>query len=169
MRKQVALSEVLNETLARLSGDGILLVAGNPPNPMTIGWGTFGNIWYKQIITVLVRPERHTFSLMEQGRDFSVCLMPEQYNKALHFCGTRSGRDVNKLEFCNLHVDKCFDADAYYITESTIHFECRTVHKHFLDPTTLDLFINKKYYPKKDHHMVYYGEILGIYRDSPQP
>ena len=88
MRKEVKLSEILNETLDKLDGDGILLVAGNPPNPMTIGWSTIGHIWNMQIMTVLVRPVRHTFNLMESGQDFSVCVLPDQYRKELNLCGT---------------------------------------------------------------------------------
>lgn len=163
MREKVKLSEVLLETLDKLDGDGILLVAGDPPNPMTIGWGTIGHIWNKDIINVLVRPVRHTFSLMESGTDFSVCILPGQYRKEISLCGTRSGRDIDKLEVCNLHIEKCSQVNAYFIAESAVHFECRTVHKHFLDPTTLDPAISKKYYPQKDFHMVYYGEIVGIY------
>ena len=164
MRKKVELPEVLNETLERLAGDGILLVAGNPPNPMTIGWGTIGHIWSKNIMTVMVRPVRHTFGLMESGRDFSVCLLPDQYRKELNLCGTKSGREINKIEVCNLHVEKCNTVDSFYISESVIHFECRTVHKHLIDPLTLDPAIIKRYYPEKDFHMVYYGEILGIFK-----
>jgi flavin reductase (DIM6/NTAB) family NADH-FMN oxidoreductase RutF len=164
MREKIDLSEVLIETLNKLDGDGILLVAGNPPNPMTIGWSTIGHIWNKEIITVLVRPVRYAFQLMETAGDFAVCILPGQYSKELNLCGTRSGRDINKLEVCNLHVEKCHNVNSFFISESTIHFECRTVHKHFLDPTTLDPLICKRYYPKKDFHMVYYGEILGIYR-----
>jgi flavin reductase (DIM6/NTAB) family NADH-FMN oxidoreductase RutF len=164
MRKQVELSEVLNETLDKLDGDGVLLVAGNPPNPMTIGWSTIGHIWGRQIMNVMVRPVRHTFSLMECWKDFSVCILPDQYRRELNLCGTRSGRDINKLEACNLHVEKCSKVDTFFISESTIHFECRTVHKQFLNPSTLDPAIDRRYYPEKDFHMVYYGEILGIYR-----
>lgn len=167
MRKKVDLSEVLIETLARLNGDGILLVAGDPPNPMTIGWSTIGHIWNKDIMNVLVRPVRYTFKLMEAGEDFSVCLLPDQYRKELNLCGTRSGRDINKLEVCNLHVEKCRQVNSFFISESIIHFECRTVHKHFLDPSTLDRGICKRYYPEKDFHMVYYGEILGIFNNIP--
>lgn len=165
MRKKVDLSEVLIETLDKLDSDGILLVAGNPPNPMTIGWGTIGHIWHKEIMNVLVRPVRHTFQLMESAGDFSVCVLPEGYGKELNLCGTRSGRDINKLEACHLHVAKCHHVNAFFISESVIHFECRTVHKHFLDAATLDPEIIKRYYPKKDYHMVYYGEIIGVYRN----
>ncbi len=115
-------------------------------------------------MTVLVRPVRHTFQLMETAGDFSVCVLPDSYSRELNICGTRSGRDINKLEVCNLHVERCSQVNSFFISESSIHFECRTVHKHWLDPTTLDPAIKKRYYPKKDYHMVYYGEILGIYQ-----
>lgn len=166
MREKVALFEVYAETLDKLAGNGILLVAGNPPNPMTIGWSTIGHIWNKQMMIVMVRPVRYTFQLMESAEDFSVCVLPDQYRKELNLCGTRSGRDINKLEVCNLHVEKCNKVNAFFITESDIHFECRIVHKHFLDPATLDPAIIKRYYPQSDYHMVYYGEIAGIYRNS---
>jgi len=74
MRKEVELFDVYQETLDKLDGKGILLVAGDPPNLMTIGWATIGHIWGKQIMTVLIRPVRYTFSLMESAKDFSVCV-----------------------------------------------------------------------------------------------
>ena len=164
MRREVKLFDVFHETLDKLDGDGILLMAGDPPNPMTIGWGTIGHIWNKQIITVMVRPVRHTYSLMETVKDFSVCVLPDENREQLNICGTRSGRDMDKIDVCNLVIEKCFKAESFFITQSTIHFECRIVHKHLLEPSTLDQGIIKRYYPKKDFHMVYYGEILGIYR-----
>jgi flavin reductase (DIM6/NTAB) family NADH-FMN oxidoreductase RutF len=166
MRKEVELFAVCNETLNKLDGDGILLVAGDPPNPMTIGWTTIGHIWNKQIMTVLVRPGRYTFSLMESVKDFSVCVLPDQFRKELHICGTKSGRDINKTEACNFNIEKCIKAESFFITESTIHFECHIVHKNFLNPATLDPAIIKRHYPVKDFHMVYYGEILGIFRND---
>ncbi|HNY03056.1 MAG TPA: flavin reductase, partial [Bacteroidales bacterium] len=141
----------------------ILLVAGNPPNPMTIGWATFGHIWNRPVLTVLVRPVRYTFGKMETVTDFSICVLPDSLKKAVDFCGTRSGCDTDKFESTGLHPEKCITADSFFIAESVLHFECRTLHKHFLDPATLDPAIVKRYYPKKDFHMVYYGEILGIY------
>ena len=164
MRTAIDLKEALQETLTRLDGAGILLVAGNPPNPMTIGWGTIGPIWGRQIFTVMVRPVRHTFQLMETATSFSVCVMPEGYEKQLAFCGTKSGRTIDKATVCGFHMQQCEHVEAFYIAESAFHFECRIVHKHFIDPTTLDPSILDKYYPKRDLHRVYYGEILGIFK-----
>ena len=64
MREKVKLSEVLLETLDKLDGDGILLVAGDPPNPMTIGWGTIGHIWNKDIINVMVSSHADGFNYL---------------------------------------------------------------------------------------------------------
>ena len=164
MRKEIDFFDVYRETLDKLDGDGILLVAGDPPNPMTIGWATMGHIWHKQIMTVLVRPTRHTFGLMEAARDFSVCILPDDHLHELNLCGTRSGRDTDKIKLCNFNVEKCTKASAHYIVESSIHYECRIVHKHRLDPNTLDAAVISRYYPLRDFHMVYYGEILGIFK-----
>jgi flavin reductase (DIM6/NTAB) family NADH-FMN oxidoreductase RutF len=166
MRKEVEFFDVYHETLDKLEGDGILLVAGDPPNPMTIGWGTLGHIWNKQIMTVLVRPTRHTFSLMESVKDFSVCVLTDQFRKQLNICGTKSGRDINKIEACHFTMEHGFKTESFFIAESTIHFECRIVHKHLLDSSTLEPGIIKRYYPLKDFHMVYYGEILGVFRND---
>ena len=166
MREKVDLFDVFQETLDKLDGNGILLVAGDPPNPMTIGWATIGHIWGKQIITVLVRPGRYTFGLMEQVKDFSICVLPEQFRKELSICGTKSGRDILKTEICNFKIEKGFVTDSFYLADSTIHFECRIVHKHWLNRETLEPAIVKRYYPKKDFHKVYYGEIAGIYKNE---
>jgi flavin reductase (DIM6/NTAB) family NADH-FMN oxidoreductase RutF len=164
MRKEVDYREVFHTTMKRLSGEGILLVAGNPPNPMTIGWGTVGYIWNKPVITVMVRPVRYTFGLIESSRDFSVCLLPDPYKRELALCGTKSGREMDKLEACKLTIEPCIRVESFFISESIIHYECRIIHKHFIDPSNLDVVIDKRYYPGKDYHMVYYGEILGIFK-----
>jgi flavin reductase (DIM6/NTAB) family NADH-FMN oxidoreductase RutF len=166
MRQETNFTEVFRETLGKLDGDGILLVAGDPPNPMTIGWATIGHIWHKTVMTVLVRPTRHTFGLMENAGDFSVCVLPDNFLHELNLCGTKSGRDLDKIELCHFSVEKCLKADAFFLAESTIHYECRIIHKHRLDQSTLDPKIISRYYPLKDFHMVYYGEILGVYKNG---
>ena len=46
MIKAVGPFDVYRETIGKLAGNGIILLAGDPPNPMTIGWGTIGEIWH---------------------------------------------------------------------------------------------------------------------------
>jgi flavin reductase (DIM6/NTAB) family NADH-FMN oxidoreductase RutF len=164
MRQQVGFFDVYAETLGKLSGKGILLLAGDPPNPMTIGWGTIGYIWNKPVFTVLVRPVRYTFELMEKSADFTVCGMPEGFNKQLALCGTKSGREMDKVAACGFTMERGIGTSTPFIGESEFHYECRILHKHRLDPDHLDFAVNNRYYPGNDWHMVYYGEILGVYR-----
>ncbi len=164
MLTEVDFFDICNETLGKLAGDGILLLSGVEANPMTIGWGTLGYIWNRPVMTVLVRPVRYSFELMERSEDFSVCILPADRKQELAFCGTRSGRDMDKNEKCGFNILPGIRIKTGYIDISTMHFECRIVHKHRLDPTTLDPEIVGRNYPKKDFHMVYYGEILGIFK-----
>jgi flavin reductase (DIM6/NTAB) family NADH-FMN oxidoreductase RutF len=131
---------------------------------MTIGWATLGPIWGRDIFQVYVRPTRYTFGLMEKAEDFTVCFLPSKFRKELAICGTRSGKTVDKSEICGFTLKPGISVSAPYVQESLFHYECRIVHKHRLDPETLSPGIIKKYYPGRDFHMVYYGEILGLYR-----
>jgi flavin reductase (DIM6/NTAB) family NADH-FMN oxidoreductase RutF len=166
MRKQTGNFDLFRETTEKLSGDGALLVAGTTPNPMTIGWGTLGVIWGIPVFQVYVRPNRFTFGLMEAASEFSICFFSDRYAKELAICGTRSGRDIDKIASCSFSLEKGILISTPHIRESLFHYECRIIHKHRLDPDTLDKRIIKRYYPKRDFHMVYYGEILGTFRSE---
>lgn len=163
MRKQAGIFDLFKETTDQLDGDGALLLAGTPPNPMTIGWGTLGIIWGKPVFQVYVRPTRYTFELMERSAEFTVNFFSGEYAKALAMCGSRSGRDTDKMFMSGLHAERGILIRSSYIHESLFHYECRIIHKHLVDPETLDRKIIKRYYPKKDFHMVYYGEIIGTF------
>jgi len=164
MPKRIGIFDIFHETLDKLDGEGVLLIAGDPPNPMTIGWGTIGIIWHMPILTVYVRPTRYTFRLMEESSDFTVCLLREQFEEKLAFCGTNSGRDMDKIKKSGLTLKKGILVKTPYVAESSFHYECRIVHKHRLDPSVLYPEIITRYYPLKDFHMVYYGQILGLYK-----
>jgi flavin reductase (DIM6/NTAB) family NADH-FMN oxidoreductase RutF len=165
MRKEVNVTTVFDEIMEKLKGSGVILMAGDPPNPMTIGWGTFGFIWGKLIFTVLVRPSRFTYSRMESSDEFTVNLMPDVFSRQLSLCGTRSGRDVDKIAICGFRLGNGIQVKTPHIRESSIHFECKIIHKHDLLKETLEMEILKKYYPGNDLHRVYYGEIVGVFRE----
>jgi len=164
MRKRIEPFEVFTETMEEMRGEGILLVAGVPPNPMTIGWGALGYVWSKPVFQVLVRPTRYTFGLIENIKDFSVNMLPEEFNKQIAICGAESGRDVDKVAKCNFVMKRGECSNAFYIEQSVIHYECRIIHKNIIDPATLEPSLIDTYYPLHDFHTVYYGEILGVYR-----
>jgi flavin reductase (DIM6/NTAB) family NADH-FMN oxidoreductase RutF len=168
MRKEVNVKSVFGETLEMMKGKGVILLAGDPSNPMTIGWGTIGFIWGKLIFTVMVRPSRFTYSRMESSCEFTVNLLTDAFARQLSLCGTKSGRDVDKIAKCGFRLEKGIHVKTPYIRESFIHFECRIIHKHDLLAETLETGILKKYYPQKDLHRVYYGEIVGVFKEADE-
>ena len=104
-----------------------------------------------------------TFELMEQSTEFTVNFFSQDYGKELAICGTQSGRETDKMFLCGFQAENGILIHAPFIYQSLFHYECRIIHRHRLDPETLDRQIIKRYYPKKDFHMVYYGEIVGTF------
>ena len=164
MRKQVGNFDLFKETVDKLDNDGALLMASTHLNAMTIGWGTLGLMWGKPVFLVMVRPSRFTWGLMEKSEYFSVNFFSPDYERELEYCGTKSGRKVNKLADCKFNTNDGIISPVLYIDESEFHYECRIIHKTPVDPLTLSPEILKKYYhPDNDYHTVYYGEILGTF------
>lgn len=166
MRSKIGPFDVFGETMAKLEKGGCLLVAGAKGNPMTIGWGTIGTIWGRLVFLTLVRPTRYTFSLLEALGEFTVNVPPDSLAKAVALCGSQSGRQVDKAKEHALTLVASQHVQVPYIAECPIHYECRVVHKSNVVNADLDPQIVRKNYSSGDFHRVYYGEILGAYREG---
>jgi flavin reductase (DIM6/NTAB) family NADH-FMN oxidoreductase RutF len=133
-------------------------------NTMTIGWGTLGYIWNKPVLMVPVRYQRYTYELMEKIETFTVSVpVGQDMKKALAFCGTKSGREVNKFKEMNLTPVPGKKVDTPIIGECNLHIECRIIYKQSMEPGTLAREVHDQSYPKHDFHVMYYGEILEAY------
>lgn len=100
----------LKENPVSLFGDKwALLTAGDEDsyNTMTVSWGTMGKLWNKDVCTVFVRPQRYTYGFMEKNQGFTLSVFSDEYKKALSFCGSKSGRDVDKAKETNLTPLMC--------------------------------------------------------------
>jgi len=158
--------EFVNETHRLMRDDGILLVAADmdgKPNAMTIGWGLVGTIWRKPFFTVAVRLSRYTHKLMEESGTFTVCLPAKGMEEILDVCGTKSGRDMDKFKELGLTAKKGLQVDAPYIAECPVHYECRVAYKVELKPGQLIEELEEDAYPKGNYHVLYFGQILGVY------
>jgi len=161
----VSYTTYLNETLARLAHPGLLLVSQGQdgiPNAMAIGWGTVGIIWGKRIFTVLVRPSRYTFSRLAQSDSFTVNVPCPALYSAVEFCGSRSGRDVDKFAECNLTAEASQTIATPGIGESPVIYECRIRHTTDVINASLDPQIVASAYPSGNFHRIYHGEILAV-------
>jgi flavin reductase (DIM6/NTAB) family NADH-FMN oxidoreductase RutF len=168
-KKQVGYSDCVEEILKGFDEDRVLLVSqGNQgiPNAMTIGWGQVGIIWRKPIFTVLVRPSRYTYKLIEESGDFTVNILPSSLKEVAQYCGTVSGRDRDKFKEKRLTAVPSLKVKAPLIRECLLHVECRIVYRNDLIPSELAAPFVSTLYPKGDFHRLYFGEILACQKEG---
>lgn len=154
------------DMLDMLDDAGLLLAATKPSgksNVMTIGWGSVGIVWALPIFTVLVRPSRFTYQFIEDSGEFTVNVPSPEMRAFVDFCGTRSGREVDKFAEFGISTTPGQMVGAATIDPCPWVYECRVVQKNDVLPETFASKILPAYYPSGDFHRVYYGEILGVY------
>ena len=148
-----------------LEGAGVFLVVEDKKgrvNAMTIGWAQVGIIWGMPIMTVLVRPSRHTHSMLENAAHFSVCVPRRgELKKELAFCGTKSGREYDKIRACGLKIQEGVVKGLNYIDGCELVYQCERYGKNELQREALATGALSKYYPEVETpHTLYFGKIL---------
>ena len=102
----VALETLTPEILRVFGQCPPLLTAGDKSglNTMTIGWWQLGRLWNLPVCTVFVRPERYTYQFIKSHDYFTVSVLPEDAKRVTALCGSKSGRDVDKVTESGLTV-----------------------------------------------------------------
>jgi flavin reductase (DIM6/NTAB) family NADH-FMN oxidoreductase RutF len=162
--KDVDYMSVAQDSINKIRGGAFLTVKSvNGLNTMAIGWASFGVVWRKPIMMVAVRTSRHTFGIIEAAKDFTVTVPAGDMRKEIAFCGSKSGRDVDKFKLCNLETAGSRQVASPVIRTRGRHYECRIVYKSAMDPAHLDKEYDSFLYPDKEYHTLYFGEILACY------
>ncbi len=165
MIKEINFNDKLKEMLNQINKGAFLTITdGENTNTMTIGWGNVGIVWGKPIFMVAVRYSRYTYDLIEKAKDFTVSIpLKNNLKKELTYCGTYSGKDVDKFKECNLKLKKGRKVVSPIIENCELHYECKIVYKQAMEPSTLNEDIKNQYYKNKDYHVLYFGEIVDCY------
>lgn len=162
MRKQMDFAEAIASLYRETKGQGILMTSvsqAGTPNIMTLGWGLYGWEYRSHPVAVIaVRPDRYTFRLLEEVREFTLCVPTNKITDAVSFCGTKSGRDYDKFTETGLTAIPSTHVKPPCIKECPIHVECRIYHRGQLLTEA-----NRKKPPER-LHTIYYGEVLGTYK-----
>jgi flavin reductase (DIM6/NTAB) family NADH-FMN oxidoreductase RutF len=165
-RQSVPYDHQLSKVLGALRQPGLLLVGTKPSgesNVMTIGWGTVGIIWGKPIFIVMVRPSRHTYEFIEESQEFTVNVPAADMTKWVAVCGSKSGRDMDKLGEYDVATTPGQHVQTVTIDDCPMVYECRVMHWNDVIPPNLAPEAEWSFYRGQDYHRVYFGEILGTY------
>jgi len=169
MKQTVPYTEYFAETMWRLREDGLLLVSEgleSAPNVMTIGWCALGVMWARPVMTIMVRPSRYTYKLLEEVPEFTVNVPPPELSTALELCGSVTGASHDKFKEAKLKPADSWEVKPPIIEECLVHYECRVIHRCDMAPVTLEESVRMQFYPRDDFHRYYFGEIVACYADA---
>ena len=89
----------------------------------TVAWHMPVSSWPK-IIAVSLALKRYTLELIEKSLAFTVNIPVYSQLKQVTFCGTYSGRNVNKLQEAGYTPMQCSSVDSFFLDECIAHMEC---------------------------------------------
>ena len=97
-------------------------------NIITIAWA--GTICTNPaMVSFSVRPERHSYHMIEETGEFVINLTTEELVKACDYCGVVSGRDKDKFKEMSLTPFAVEGVSVPAIFESPVNIACRVVEK----------------------------------------
>lgn len=157
----------LNDNFIKIIGNEWMLVTAGTPekfNTMTASWGAMGVLWNKHIAICFIRPTRYTYAFANENEVFTLSFFTNKERKILNYCGSNSGRNVDKIAKTGLNPLLTINRGITF-EQARLCIECRKIYyddlksEHFLDP-----LIDKQNYPDKSYHRFFIGEITGCYQ-----
>lgn len=123
------------------------------PNIITVAWA--GTVCTNPaMLSISVRPERYSYNIIKDTKEFVVNLVTKELVYATDYCGVKSGRDVDKFKEMHLHECESNVVSVPGIMESPVNIECRVVEikelgsHHMFIAEVVSVNIDDKYMDK---------------------
>ena len=158
----------IQKALGFLPHPGLLLAtsASGASNVMTIGWATFGVLWSRPVCLVMVRYTRYTYKLIEEAGAFTVNVPFPDMERVMEFCGSHSGRDVDKIRELGLAASPAKMVPGIILDDCALTYECHVVGKYDTLPKMLVEDVITSHYTggakEANYHRLYAGEIVHL-------
>ncbi|MFW9825477.1 MAG: flavin reductase family protein [Candidatus Thorarchaeota archaeon] len=101
------------------------------------------------IIAISIQPVRHSYQLIEELGEFVINYPSFSQLREMDYCGTRSGRNVNKWEELNLTKEKASVVSVPMVKEFPWNMECKVINRLELGT-----------------HVCYLGEVVAVHSDE---
>ena len=95
-------------------------------NIITVAWTGIINS-KPPMVYISVRPERYSYDIIKNTKEFVINLTTEELTYATDWCGVKSGRDFDKFKEMNLSKEKANFVKCPLIKESPVSIECKVV------------------------------------------
>ena len=131
-------------------------------NTMTASWGGVGVLWGKNMVTAYIRPQRYTKEFVDGSEIFTISVLGEEYRKALSYLGSRSGR--MRIKLLQQGCIRFRWRGLLLLRRRNWYLSAENVTMTVFAPENmLDAADDERWYPQKDYHEVYIGEIVKAY------
>ena len=162
--KKIDPEAVGDNPFSLIGKDWMLITAGSMQkwNTMTASWGGLGVLWGKQVSFCFIRPSRHTFGFAEDNDYYTLAFFPENQRDALNYCGSKSGRDVDKAKETGLIPIQLGSGIGF--EQARLVRVCRKIYYQDIIPGQfLDSTIESNY-NGADYHRMYIGQVEEVYQ-----
>jgi len=111
---------------------------GSDGKPNIITLGMYMPISFRPpLVCIGVSPRRYSHQLIEESGEFVINTPPISIEEQMHYCGTESGRRVDKFAETGLTPISSLKVGPPRIEECFSHIECKVVQKHTCGDHTL--------------------------------
>lgn len=164
MLNKIDFNKFKENPFSLIGDEWMLITAGKQEkfNTMTASWGGVGVMWGEPSATIYIRPQRFTKEFVDREDYFTLSFFDKKYKNALNYCGSHSGRDVDKVK--EIDLTPVFYDNAISFKEAKLVMVCK---KEYSQDMLKDCFLNEqiinKWYKDLDFHTMYIGKIVDIY------
>ena len=118
----------------------VLVTSGNmeKSNILTIAWTGIINS-EPPMLYISIRQTRYSYSLIKENMEFVVNLPDEKLVRETDFCGTKSGKEIDKFKEANLTKEAAKIVKPPLIKECPVNIECKV--KEIKNLGSHDMFI----------------------------
>lgn len=156
-------NEITENPFDLIGKDWALVTAGTKEkfNTMTISWGGVGVMWGKPVAFTFIRPQRYTMGFIENEDCYTMSFFDENYRKALNFCGSKSGRDYDKVKETGL-TPAFTEEGVPYFQEAKLVLVCKKMYAQTLEDKCVLAGEEVKKWYNDDYHKMFVSEIVKV-------
>lgn len=111
-------------------------------NIITIGWHTRVSS-NPELYAIAVSKERHSYNMIKNAGSFAINFMSIGAEREARYCGSNSGRNIDKFNELELVKEECEKIDCATIKGALAIMECKLVYKFKLDNSDYSIFVGE--------------------------
>lgn len=109
-------------------------------NVLTVSWSGIASS-HPEYITISINKKRYSHSLITGSGNFAVNIINENLLDAADYCGSNSGKSIDKFDHCSFATSSGTFVDAPLIDDCPVNIECKV--ESIMDLGSHDLIVGR--------------------------